>query len=324
MMSGIDKMRVLNFEDFILNESESGGYEIPDVKSIMGDGYELTAEDYIGQKSTPPMGKILVVDDSNNSLTLSFRDRSGKMDRKLMLGKDSIKFSKNSDGHYIIRIDPNLRWLNTGSNRENIEDFIEDLINSKLDSENYEIRFIDGIRDDIYFIMDILGIPCEVSDIRGMEDNKYVITLDNGMMIDVKKRSSDDLVGNFDIYKKNSDTYPSVTIRSDLGKMIFNFDQENTDGNEEVESDITDVSKNDYLNFLLKKSLGLATTGDEERLYNHFLKVVDSRDWEYSEIDEEEKKERGRKTQKYIKKLKKHVLSFLPENRIREIYPDKN
>jgi len=143
-------------------------------------------------------------------------------------------------------------------------------------------------------------------------------------VIDVKKRSSDDLVGNFDIYKKYSDVYPSVTIKSDLGKMHFNFDQDNLDGNEEVESDITDVSKNDYLNFLLKKSLGLETTADEERLYNHFLEVIDSKDWEYSEIDEEEKKERGRKTQKYIKKLKKLVLSFLPETKIREIYPDKN
>ena len=323
-MSDIDKMRVLNFKDFILNESDSGGYGIPDVKNIMDDGYELTAEDFVGQKSTPPVGKILVVDDSNNSLTLSFRDRSGKMDRKLMVGKDSVKFSKNSDGNYIIKIDPNLRWLNTGNNRENIEDFIEDLINCKLDSENHESRFIDGIKDDVYFIMDILGIPCEVSDIKKIEDNKYEITLDNDMVIDVKKRSSDDLVGNFDIYKKYSDVYPSVTIKSDLGKMHFNFDQDNLDGNEEVESDITDVSKNDYLNFLLKKSLGLETTADEERLYNHFLEVIDSKDWEYSEIDEEEKKERGRKTQKYIKKLKKLVLSFLPETKIREIYPDKN
>lgn len=323
-MSDIDKMRVLNFKDFILNESDSGGYGIPDVKNIMDDGYELTAEDFVGQKSTPPVGKILVVDDSNNSLTLSFRDRSGKMDRKLMVGKDSVKFSKNSDGNYIIKIDPNLRWLNTGNNRENIEDFIEDLINCKLDSENHESRFIDGIKDDVYFIMDILGIPCEVSDIKKIEDNKYEITLDNDMVIDVKKRSSDDLVGNFDIYKKHSDVYPSVTIKSDLGKMHFNFDQDNLDGNEEVESDITDVSKNDYLNFLLKKSLGLETTADEERLYNHFLEVIDSKDWEYSEIDEEEKKERGRKTQKYIKKLKKLVLSFLPETKIREIYPNKN
>ena len=323
-MSDIDKMRVLNFKDFILNESDSGGYGIPDVKNIMDDGYELTAEDFVGQKSTPPVGKILVVDDSNNSLTLSFRDRSGKMDRKLMVGKDSVKFSKNSDGNYIIKIDPNLRWLNTGNNRENIEDFIEDLINCKLDSENHESRFIDGIKDDVYFIMDILGIPCEVSDIKKIEDNKYEITLDNDMVIDVKKRSSDDLVGNFDIYKKYSDVYPSVTIKSDLGKMHFNFDQDNLDGNEEVESDISDVSKNDYLNFLLKKSLGLETTADEERLYNHFLEVIDSKDWEYSEIDEEEKKERGRKTQKYIKKLKKLVLSFLPETKIREIYPDKN
>jgi hypothetical protein len=322
MIAATDKMRVLNFEEFLLNESDSIGYEIPGIKSILDDGYELTADDFVDSDSTAPVGKLLVVSDNDNSLTLSFRDRSGETDRKLIISKESVKISKNQDGQYIIKIDPNLRWLNTGNNRENLEDFIEDLINCKLDLERHQSRFTDGIKDDVYFIMDILGIPCEVTELKNIEDNKYEIALSNDMLIDVKKRSSDELVGDFEVYKKHSDIYPAVTIKSDNGKMLFSFSSD--DEHEEINSDITDISKNDYLNFLLKKSLGIETTEDEERLYKHFVEVINSKDCEYNELDEEERKERGRKSQKYIKKLKKLVLSFLPESKIREIYPDKN
>jgi hypothetical protein len=192
-----------------------------------------------------------------------------------------------------------------------------------MDTETYSTRLTDGIKDDVYFIMDTLGIPCEVTEFQKLEDdNKYEVTLDNGMVIDAKKRSSDDLVGNFDVYKKYGDIYPSVSIKSDNGKMIFTFKPDEIDP-VEIESNITEIGKNDYLNYLLKKSLGVDNTVDEERLYKHFVETVENHD-DYSDDDSEEKQERGRKSAKYIKALKKVIASFLPENKIRDIHPDKN
>lgn len=317
-------MRILNFTEFKLNENQSGDYETTDIKNLMDGGYEIICDDFLDKDSTPPTGKILVVGDDDSHVKISFCDRFGKMQDGIRIPKDSIKLSKNTDDQYTIKLDPNLRWMNISSNRDKLEDFIEDYINSKLDLETYKTRFIDSIKDDIYFIMDIMGIPCEVQDVkRTDDDNKYEVSLDNGIVIDVKKRSSDELVGNFDVYKKYSDVYPSISINSDSGKMKFIFNPEELDS-EEVESNITEISKNDYLNFLLKKSLGLETTDDEERLYKHFLDTVDRREWDYSDIDEDEKKERGRKSAKYIKKLKKLVLSFLPETKVKDILPDKD
>jgi hypothetical protein len=142
------------------------------------------------------------------------------------------------------------------------------------------------------------------------------------MVIDAKKRTSDDLVGNFDIYKKHSDIYPSVSIKSDSGKMLFTFKPEEMDP-VEIESNITEIGKDDYLNYLLKKSLGVDSTIDEERLYNHFVKSIEDHG-EYSDDDGDEMQERGRASAKRIKDLKKLISSFLPESKIREIYPDKN
>lgn len=318
-------MRVLNFNEFILNESESYDYETQDIRNIMGDGYEIIADGFLDSDATPPAGKILVVSDDENKIKIAFCDRRGKFSDGIILPKDSIKLSNEPENQYRIKIDPNLRWLNNTTNRQNLEDFIEDYINSKLDLESHKTKFVDGIKDDVYFIMDTMGIPCDVKEVRKIEDdNKYEVSLDNGIIIDAKKRSSDDLVGNFDIYKQYSDVYPSVSIKSDSGKMVFVFNREDLDLTDEVESDITEINKNDYLNFLLKKSLGLETTEDEERIFKHFVDTVNSREWEYSDLDEEEKQERGRKNAKYLKKLKKLVLSFLPEAKVKEIHPDKN
>jgi hypothetical protein len=318
-------MRILKFNEFSINESESEvvAYEVPDVKNIMDDGYEISAESFLDTESTPPTGKILVIKDGDNSITISFCDRFGKMDNELNISKDSVKITKNSDDGYTIKVDPNLRWLNTGNNRDNLEDFIEEFVNCKMDTETYGTRLKDGIKDDVYFIMDAMGIPCEVTEFQKLEDdNKYEVTLDNGMVIDAKKRTSDDLVGNFDIYKKHSDIYPSVSIKSDSGKMLFTFKPEEMDP-VEIESNITEIGKDDYLNYLLKKSLGVDSTIDEERLYNHFVKSIEDHG-EYSDDDGDEMQERGRASAKRIKDLKKLISSFLPESKIREIYPDKN
>jgi len=92
-------MRILKFNEFYINESESEvvAYEVPDVKNIMDDGYEISAESFLDTESTPPTGKILVTKDGDNSITISFCDRFGKMDNQLNISKDSVKITKNSD-----------------------------------------------------------------------------------------------------------------------------------------------------------------------------------------------------------------------------------
>jgi glycosyltransferase involved in cell wall biosynthesis len=128
---------------------------------------------------------------------------------------------------------------------------------------------------------------------------------------------------NFDVYKKHDAAYPSFSIRSDKGKMGFHFDSDDLPASE-VESDIMDVSKNDYLNYLLKKSLGIETHSDKERLYKHFVDSINSHDFDYIKSDDIKTQEKGKRSADYIKSLKNMVSTFVPEKRISEVYPRKD
>lgn len=315
--------RILNFREFMIKESESFNYEIDEIKNIIEDGYEIFAENFSGNESIPPVGKLLITSQDDNNVTISFCDRFGKMDKKINLPKDSIKINKIQENQYSIKIDPNQRWLNKRSNREILEDFIEDYINSKIDNETYKTRQSDTVKDDVYFIMEILGVPCEVKDLKKCEDGKYEISLTNDMQVDIRKKSPDQFIGNFEIFRKKSDVYPSVSINSERGKTILNFNIDDFE-EEEIESDIQDINKNDYLNYLLKKSLGIENSEDEERLYNHFLEVENREDWKYNDLDEKEKQERSKKDEKYVKKLKKLLRFFISDKKIREVSKNKD
>jgi len=325
MTLNTDNMRILNFNDFKINESDDTEdyISVDGIRPIMDDGYEISADNFCDSDRTFPMGSIIVTKDNNSSITMAFCGNNGKIQNELSIPKDSVDIKIDDNNNYIVTIDPNRRWLNVTGNRAAIEDFIEDFTNCKMECDNLDIRMIDGIKDDVYTILDIIGIPYDIESADKMDDNQYEVKLGNGMLIDIKKRSNNDMVGNFDVYKKHDDSRPAFSINSDKGKMGFSFDSDDLPTSE-VESNITDVSKNDYLNYLLRKSLGIETHSDKERLYKHFVDSINSHDSDYAKSDDIKTQERGKKSADYIKSLKNMVSTFVPEKRISEVYPNRD
>jgi hypothetical protein len=320
-----NNMRILNFNDFKINESDNTDeyITVDGIRQIMDDGYEISAENFCDSDRTFPMGSIIVTKDSNSSITLAYCGNKGEIENEISIPKDSVDIKNDDDNNYIITIDPDRRWLNVTGNRAAIEDFIEDFTNCKMECDGNTTRMLDGVKGDVYTILDIIGIPYDIESAEKVDANQYEVKLGNGMLIDVKKRSHDDMVGNFDVYKKHDATYPSFSIRSDKGKMGFHFDSDDLPASE-VESDIMDVSKNDYLNYLLKKSLGIETHSDKERLYKHFVDSINSHDFDYIKSDDIKTQEKGKRSADYIKSLKNMVSTFVPEKRISEVYPRKD
>ena len=315
-------MRFLKFKDFILNEGASQIYEeIPGVNSISDDGYELEAERFDDENMDPPFGKILLTKDSPKNVRLSFHNYMGKKMKDLWIPKEHCEIKNTGDESCKITISGESNWLNTEENRAKLEDFIEDLYNSKMRDKLYSGDIVDTIRNDIYHIMDIIGIPCEISDVKKMTgDNEYEVLLDNGISIDVNKKSSKQLLGNFKMYRNNRETSPSVEIKSKDGKHNFYFYNEDLP-NLEDESDLSQVKKNHRLYFLLKKSLGVDDSEDRQNFYDHFEKRSSVFKNENGENLSPEIKKSRIEDGKKLKDLRNIANTFTSDDKIIKIFP---
>ena len=315
-------MKILNFENFILNEVASSIYdEIPGVKTLSNDGYEIEAEKFDSENSDPPFGKILLTKDSPKNVRLSFHNYKGKKMKDLWIPKDHCEIKGGKDDSYKISISGDGSWFESEDNRNKVEDFIEDLYNSKMRDKLYSGDLVDTIKNDVYHIMDIMGIQCEVVDVKKLDgDNEYEVILDNDISIDVNKKSSKELLGNFKMYKNNKETSPSVEIKSKNGKHNFYFYNDDLP-NLEDESDLVDVKKNHRLYYLLKKSLGVDDNEDRDNFYNHFeTKSKNFKDENGENLSPDMKKIRVDDAKK-LKDLKDIANTFASDEKIRKIFP---
>jgi hypothetical protein len=315
-------MKILNFKDFVLNEGSLQIYEeIPGINSLSDNGYELEAEKFDSENDTPPFGKILLTKDSPKNIRLSFHNYKGKKMKDLWIPKDHCKISDDSDSSCKISISGEGEWLSSDSNRARVEDFIESLYDSKMRDKLYSGDIVDTIKDDVYHIMDIIGIPCEVVDVKKLDgDNEYEVVLDNNISIDVNKRSDKQLLGDFKMYKNNAESFPSVEIKSKNGKHNFYFYNDDLP-NLEDESDLADVKKNHRLYYLLKKSLGVDNNDDRDNIYNHFEQTSQNfKSGNDQNLSSEMKKLRIEDGKK-LKDLKNIINTFASEDKIRKIFP---
>jgi hypothetical protein len=315
--------RVLKFSDYFLNEdaTQKEINEIPGVTRLPDDGYEICAYDFTEDSDDLPVGKILVVKDNGKSICLAYSDYKGRLKSQIWIPKDSVKITKDEDSNFIINMNPYKGFLNRQENSDMIEDFIEDYYDNVVDDDG-DSDLSDRVKDDIISILDMLGIECEVSDVRKLEgDNEYEADLSNKMMVGIKKRSRNDLVGNFDIYRDKSQYAPSLTMNSSNGKINFGFDKDVLP-KENIECSLGEATKDNYINYLMKKSLGVDNHEDRGRMYDHFVKNVESMDFNDLKSEDEKKKEKAHDALKSIKTMRRLVSDFIPDEKIREILPN--
>lgn len=315
-------MRILDFRNFVLNEEASQIYdEIPEVKSISDDGYEIEAERFDDENQDPPFGKILLTKDSSKNIRLSFHNYKGKKMKDLWIPKDHCQVNDGNEGSCLVTIPGNGNWIESEENRAKLEDFIEELYNSKMRDKLYSDDIIETIKNDVHHIMDTIGIPCEVVSVNKMDgDNEYEVVLDNNISIDVNKKSAKELLGSFKMYKNNKESSPSVEIKSKGGKHSFYFYNDDLP-NLEDESDLIDVKKNNRLYFLLKKSLGVDNNDDRENFYNHFENKSKNFSSENGEKLSPEMKKLRIEDGKRLKDLRNIANTFKDENEIMKIFP---
>lgn len=313
--------KILNFNEFKVNESASQEdiNEIPGVKRLPDDGYEISAHDFTEDSDDLPVGRILVLKENQKSICLAYSDFKGRIKSEIWIPKDNIKIVKDGDS-YKISMNSHRGFLSGPDNTAKMEDFISDYYDCVIDSNSND-TIGSKVEDDIKSIMDILGIECEVTKVNKLErENEYEAELNNNMLVGIKKRSINDLVGDFNVYKDKSDYEPSLSIESRNGKMNFGFSKDVLP-KEKMESTITSVAKDNYINYLMKKSLGVENREDEDRMYNHLVKTADDMNFDDLKSEDEKKKEASHASLKSIKHMMKLVSSFMPDEKISGILP---
>ena len=249
---------VLNFTDFyLLNESHTFG------KKDLG---------IIGPLANWSM-KIQAYPEPNNGMIgYAIDEDSVELfhgDKKIRIPSKSCEIHKKPE-YSVIEIKPHTKWIDSISSREELEDFVEEYINTRSSIENDPAS---KVSDDIEIVMEMLGLDGRVKSCNHVKDNFFEADLDNGMQIELRKSQDNDLFRNFKIYKETFSRYPDVKIkRSGVGK-VCEFRTKMGEFSETGDS-ISDLMKQPCTKYLINFSLGITNEEESKQLLTHYKNLL--------------------------------------------------
>ena len=232
------------------------------------------------------------------------------------------KFSIDSLGRfYRLEIPSYTNWFKDEKNQKTLDDFLDSFIESV---EEVKISKRDKIRErakeDFDLILDYLDLNDSVAELKSeRDDNFFVGQTENGLYVEVTKRTPEDLLGTFKIYKSSKDHRYSLEYSQENkdGRGVFSFrvgDRRYT-----VYGFLTDIKSNKFGMYLIKKSLGNETKDDEQSLIDYFETILSQHDWNYQYAEGPAYK-RGASEAGHIEEVQRLLSDFLPEEKIKEIY----
>ena len=270
---------ILGFNDFHKNKINEGqSYHIPGVKDSWDGGYIISLVDLTSGKKETPSDKIIIPKKNETSIAICYVDSSGNESEYVWIPNDAISFKKDDDGAIIeLDLDPYKKWISKEGNRSRIDDFIEDFANHlEYSKTTGQERTKQNAQDDVELLMDLIGIPGSIESFESCGDYIWDATLDNGMLIEISKRSKDDLLSKFKIYLNSSDHHPCVYINNDSLNKKTSFKIPDMDIIT-VPGGFTDVKNPDpYVKYLTKRAMDIQDNSDEESLLSHYRKSVDT------------------------------------------------
>jgi hypothetical protein len=270
---------VLRFNDFQkskINESEA--YNIPGVKDSWGGGYIISPLDLTSGEKESPSNKIIIPKKNETSIAICYVDTEGNESDHIWIPNDGISVKKDKDGSIIeLNLDPYKKWIAKDGNKSRIDDFIEDFANHLENSKTTgQERVEQNAQDDVELLMDLIGIPGSIESFESCGDYTWDATLDNGMLIEISKRSNEDLLSKFKIYLNSSDHHPCVYINNDSlnKKTSFKIPDMNVIT---VPKGFMEMKNPDpYIKYLTRRAMDIQNNSDEESLFNHYKRSVES------------------------------------------------
>ena len=297
---------VLGFNDFQKNKINEGqSYQIPGIKDSWDGGYIISPIDLTAGEREIPSDKIIIPKKNGTSIAICYVDSDGKESDHVWIPNDAISFKKDADGAIIeLDLDPNKKWISKEDNKSRMDDFIEEFANHLEHSKTTgQDRIKQNAQDDVELLMDLLGIPGSIESFESCGDYIWDATLDNGMLIEISKRSKDDLLSGFKIYLNSSDHHPCVYINNDSLNKKTSFKIQDM-GIITVPCGFSDVKNPDpYIKYLTRRAMDIQSNSDEESLLNHYKRSVDS----------------GSQDREMLKNIASLLSEFIDKRKVEEI-----
>jgi hypothetical protein len=312
---------ILEYEKFnSLNESKK--YENLFVKKTYGGEYIIDVDDYHKKGTKPLKGFILVGKDSGKAIALTYLNPDGSEAKYLWIPYFGAYVNRNIKGGISsIKVTPYKNWLTQEGNKDKLEEFLDGFIDSVEKEKSEKEKSVSlKAQNDLDLILDMYGINSPISKFEKTDsDNQWKATLENKFRILIKKRSSDDLVGEFIIYPNEKSEIPYIEINTEKNKEGFTF-RRLRESTIERKIDMTSLSKDPVALYLFKNILGVNSHSEEKKLVEYFESIVKSEDTSYHMSDDEKSYKRGESKRKEIDLVSDLLEDFLTSKKIEEIY----
>ena len=260
------------FQKSRLNESDI--YEVPGVKSSWDGGYVISPLDITVDKvDDVPRDRIIIPKQNETSFAICYIDCDGDESDYLWIPKEACKIKKDDLGQITeISFDPYKKWISSESNRGRLEDFIEEFADSLENSKTTgQEKIKTNAQDDVELLMDIMEIPGSIESFDSCGDYIWDAKLDNGMLIEITKRSPEDLLSKFKIYLNASDHYPCIAINNSSADRKTSFRIPSLDNEVSIPKVLMGTRNHDpYTKYLTKRAMNTHDSSDEESLVKHF------------------------------------------------------
>lgn len=313
---------ILDYSNFSSLYESKKYEELRSVKKTWGGEYIIDVNDYQKEGNKPLKGFILIGKDSGKAIALTYLNSDGSEAKYLWVPYFGAFINRNIRGGISsIKITPYKNWLSQPENESKLEEFLngfaESLEKEKTENQN---RISLQAQKDLDLILDMYGIDSQIEKFgKGEFENEWRAELDNGFIVIIKKRSPEDLVGEFRIYPKEKSEIPFIEINTEKNREGFNFRRE---GEPLIYRNIsmTDLKTDPVALYLFKNITGIQEYEDEKSLLDYFISLLKSQDKDYLMSDDHRYYKIGESQKKEINLVSDLLGDFLTSNKIEEIY----
>lgn len=319
--------KLLDFNLF-MNESSSiskGGSSSYNVSERWDGGYDIRMCDSLLNGDRMDDSYINIAKKTEKAVALAYVKPDGKTSEYLWMPSSACfkkKYVSSSGAYYSVEIPSYTYWFKDELNRRKLEDFLNDFVDSQ---ELKKRKGIDDIleqaKDDLDLILDQVGLNDAIASLeRGNSDYSFEGITENGLNVIINKRSREDLVGDFEIYSSKKETRPAIRFSYTKGSNQPNFIFDIDGKNYQASSRITEVENNPYLRYLILRSLNKEKQTEKEGLFNYYIELLKSHDWNYQYSDDSRTYKAGQKAADHINEVGDLLKKFMPEKEVSNIY----
>ena len=317
-------MRFKSFNTFILesvNTEDLPSQFYKRVKERWDGGYDIQVIDAeTGVIENPDM--LHIIKKTPKAIALAYSGIDNNISKYFWLPNYCCKIKKGGDGNLYLEIPSYTNWFKDAENSGSLEDFLNDFIEVLEQRSADKIdKLGEYVKDEINLLLDQIGLESNVVSIKNKEKVKFEALTDDGKLIELRKIDQNTPSREIKVYLDDKAVRPVFTIElGPKGIANFRFNVKDKYYNRSVY--FSNINDDKYFNYLLKKSMGIESAGDQEGLVEYFNEVLKNYDWDYQMSDDKRAYETGQKQSDLVRDIKTLLSDFLSEEKIDSIYKE--